>query len=250
VFAVLHKGTVLTVDDDADLQVVMRHYLEAEGYQILSAHSGAELLSKLESTAPDIILLDLILPDNDGLSLLGQIRSKCSAAVIVVSGKDETADRIVGLEMGADDYLTKPFEMRELSARIKAVLRRTGGGDAPANDKTAGGSLAKAPRLLFGGWVLDRRQYQLFDSEGKPADLTSGEFRLLEALVSAPHRVLSREQLFELTRSGEFDTYDRAIDIQIARIRKKLQDDPKNPELIKTVRGVGYMFTHDAKASE
>lgn len=241
----------MTVDDDADLQVVMRHYLEAEGYQILSAHSGAELLSKLESTAPDIILLDLILPDNDGLSLLGQIRSKCSAAVIVVSGKDETADRIVGLEMGADDYLTKPFEMRELSARIKAVLRRTGGGDAPANDKAAAGNLAKAPRLLFGGWVLDRRQYQLFDSEGKPADLTSGEFRLLEALVSAPHRVLSREQLFELTRGGsDFDSYDRAIDIQIARIRKKLQDDPKNPELIKTVRGVGYMFTHDAKASE
>ncbi|MFN7112826.1 MAG: response regulator transcription factor [Alphaproteobacteria bacterium] len=248
----LHKGTVLTVDDDADLQVVMRHYLEAEGYQILSARSGAELLAKLESTAPDIILLDLILPDNDGLSLLGQIRSKCSAAVIVVSGKDETADRIVGLEMGADDYLTKPFEMRELSARIKAVLRRTGGNEAPANDKAAAaGNLAKAPRLIFGGWVLDRRQYQLFDSEGKPADLTSGEFRLLEALVSAPHRVLSREQLFELTRGGsDFDSYDRAIDIQIARIRKKLQDDPKNPELIKTVRGVGYMFTHDAKASE
>lgn len=247
----LHKGTVLTVDDDADLQVVMRHYLEAEGYQILSAQSGAEMLNKLEAASPDIILLDLILPDNDGLALLSQIRSKSSAAVIVVSGKDETADRIVGLEMGADDYLTKPFEMRELSARIKAVLRRTSGADAPANDKAAaGGGLAKAARILFGGWVLDRRQYQLFDAEGKTADLTSGEFRLLEALVSAPNRVLSREQLFELTRGGEFDTYDRAIDIQIARIRKKLQDDPKNPELIKTVRGVGYMFTGDAKASE
>ena len=246
----LHKGTVLTVDDDADLQVVMRHYLEAEGYQILSAQSGAEMLSKLETASPDIILLDLILPDNDGLTLLTQIRSKSSAAVIVVSGKDETADRIVGLEMGADDYLTKPFEMRELSARIKAVLRRTAAPETPANDKTAASGLAKAPRILFGGWVLDRRQYQLFDSDGKAADLTSGEFRLLEALVSAPNRVLSREQLFELTRSGDFDTYDRAIDIQIARIRKKLQDDPKNPELLKTVRGVGYMFTGDAKASE
>lgn len=246
----LHKGTVLTVDDDADLQVVMRHYLEAEGYQILSAQSGAEMLSKLETASPDIILLDLILPDNDGLTLLTQIRSKSSAAVIVVSGKDETADRIVGLEMGADDYLTKPFEMRELSARIKAVLRRTAATETPANDKTAASGLAKAPRILFGGWVLDRRQYQLFDADGKAADLTSGEFRLLEALVSAPNRVLSREQLFELTRGGDFDTYDRAIDIQIARIRKKLQDDPKNPELIKTVRGVGYMFTGDAKASE
>ena len=244
----LHKGTVLTVDDDADLQVVMRMYLEAEGYQILSAQSGAELLNKLETTDPDIILLDLILPDNDGLSLLTQIRSKSSAAVIVVSGKDETADRIVGLEMGADDYLTKPFEMRELSARIKAVLRRTTTAETPANDKTAQ-SMSKAGRMLFGGWVLDRRQYQLFDAEGKPADLTSGEFRLLEALVMAPNRVLSREQLFELTRGGtDFDSYDRAIDIQIARIRKKLQDDPKSSELIKTVRGVGYMFTGDVKA--
>lgn len=246
----LNKGTVLTVDDDADLQIVMRHYLEAEGYQILSAHSGAELLSKLETSAPDIILLDLILPDNDGLSLLTQIRSKSHAAVIVVSGKDETADRIVGLEMGADDYLTKPFEMRELSARIKAVLRRTSAVETPANDKSAAGGLAKAPRLLFGEWVLDRRQYQLFDAAGNAADLTSGEFRLLEALVSAPHRVLSREHLFELTRSGEFDSYDRAIDIQIARIRKKLQEDPKSPEIIKTVRGVGYMFSHDVKASD
>lgn len=246
----LHKGTVLTVDDDADLQIVMRHYLEAEGYQILSAQSGAELLSKLETASPDIILLDLILPDNDGLSLLTQIRSKSSAAVIVVSGKDETADRIVGLEMGADDYLTKPFEMRELSARIKAVLRRTSSPDTPANTDKAGSALSKAPRMIFGGWVLDRRQYQLFDEAGTPAELTSGEFRLLEALVMAPNRVLSREQLFELTRSGEFDSYDRAIDIQIARIRKKLQDDPKTPELIKTVRGVGYMFTGDVKPSE
>lgn len=228
----------------------MRHYLEAEGYQILSAQSGAELLSKLETASPDIILLDLILPDNDGLSLLTQIRSKSSAAVIVVSGKDETADRIVGLEMGADDYLTKPFEMRELSARIKAVLRRTSSPDTPANTDKAGSALSKAPRMIFGGWVLDRRQYQLFDEAGTPAELTSGEFRLLEALVMAPNRVLSREQLFELTRSGEFDSYDRAIDIQIARIRKKLQDDPKTPELIKTVRGVGYMFTGDVKPSE
>ncbi len=246
----LHKGTVLAVDDDADLQVVMRMYLEAEGYQILSAQSGAELLSKLETTDPDIILLDLILPDNDGLSLLTQIRSKSSAAVIVVSGKDETADRIVGLEMGADDYLTKPFEMRELSARIKAVLRRTAATETPAAEKTAQ-SMSKAGRMLFDGWVLDRRQYQLFDASGKPADLTSGEFRLLEALVMAPNRVLSREQLFELTRGGtDFDSYDRAIDIQIARIRKKLQDDPKSSELIKTVRGVGYMFTGDVKAAD
>lgn len=238
----LNKGTVLTVDDDQDLQVVIRHYLEQEGYQILTAANGAEMLAKLETTAPDIILLDLILPDNDGLTLLGQIRTKSKAAVIVVSGKDETADRIVGLEMGADDYLTKPFEMRELSARIKAVLRRTNNAEpSPANDKTET-VMQKVQRIAFHGWVLDRRQYQLFDAEGKTADLTSGEFRLLEALVLAPNRVLSREHLFELTRQGEFEAYDRAIDIQIARIRKKMDDDPRDPQLIKTVRGVGYMF--------
>jgi DNA-binding response OmpR family regulator len=238
----LNKGIVLSVDDDHDLQVVIRHYLEAEGYQILTAANGAEMLDKLATAAPDIILLDLILPDNDGFSLLTQIRSKSKAAVIVVSGKDETADRIVGLEMGADDYLTKPFEMRELSARIKAVLRRTNNVETPAANDKAEAGMQKAQRIVFQGWVLDRRQYQLFDATGKTADLTSGEFRLLEALVLAPNRVLSREHLFELTRQGEFEAYDRAIDIQIARIRKKLDDDPREPQLIKTVRGVGYMF--------
>ena len=241
----MHKATVLTVDDDEDLQVVMRQYLEQQGYQFISALNGAELMSKLDLAHPDIILLDLGLPDQDGLSLLTAIRSKSNAPIIVVSGKNETADRIVGLEMGADDYLTKPFEMRELSARIKAVLRRSSGADRPVSEAEA--TLGKAKRLGFEGWVLDRLQYQLFDAAGKSAELTSGEFKLLEALVVAPSRVLSREQLFELTRQGEFDVYDRVIDIQIARIRKKLSDDPQNPALIKTVRGVGYMFCGDVK---
>lgn len=244
------KTTILAVDDDQNLQTVMRHYLEQAGYVFLSALSGKELMQKLEATQPDIILLDLLLPDNDGLSLLTMIRTKTHAPVIVVSGKDEAADRIVGLEMGADDYLTKPFEMRELSARIKAVLRRSSGAlSTPANDKGEQASATKAQKIKFNGWTLDRAQYQLFDADNKPADLTSGEFKLLEALVIAPNRVLSREQLFELTRQGNFDVYDRAIDIQIARIRKKLGDDPKEPALIKTVRGVGYMFCGEA-ASE
>jgi two-component system OmpR family response regulator len=243
---VLHKATILTVDDDAGLQTVMRHYLEQEGYKFHSALSGKEMTEKLETARPDIVLLDLILPDSDGLSLLAAIRGKSKAAVIVVSGRDETTDRIVGLEMGADDYLTKPFEMRELSARIKAVLRRTSVA-APANDVPAG-ALAKAGRIAFNGWVLDRLQYQLFDAEGKPADLTSGEFRLLEALVSAPNRVLTRAQLFSLTREEEFEAFDRAIDIQIGRIRKKINDDPRRPALIKTIRGVGYLFAGEAKA--
>lgn len=243
----MHKAIVLAVDDDANLQAVLRHYLEQEGYQFLSALNGKELLQNLESARPDIILLDLTLPDNSGLALLSMIHNKSKAAVIVVSGKGEPVDRIVGLEMGADDYLTKPFEMRELSARIKAVLRRTAQSGNPMNDavKTP---LAKANRICFNGWVLDRLQYQLFDENGKTAQLTSGEFKLLEALVTSPNQVLSREQLYEYTRHGDFDTFDRAIDIQIGRIRKKINDDPRSPALLKTVRGVGYIFTGEPKA--
>lgn len=245
----MHKATVLTIDDDKDLQIVMRTYLENQGYQLMTAYSGAETLTKLDAAQPDIILLDLMLPDNDGLSLLTAIRTKTRAPVIVVSGKNETADKIVGLEMGADDYLTKPFEMRELSARIKAVLRRAAGEEKPSESERDGAALSKAKRLGFNGWVLDRQQYQLFDSANAASDLTTGEFKLLEALVMAPNRVLSREQLFELTRAGgKFDAYDRVIDTQVARIRKKLNDDPAAPALIKTVRGVGYMFCGEAKS--
>lgn len=241
----MQRATVLTVDDDSSLQTVLRHYLEQEGYKYLSAVNGRELSEKLDNSTVDIILLDLILPGEDGLSLLSAIRSKSKAPVIVISGKDETVDKIVGLEMGADDYLTKPFELRELTARIKAVLRRAGSTPEASNDspKAAG----SADRIYFNGWILDRAQYQLFDSNGKNAELTSGEFKLLEALVMAPNRVLSREHLFELTRDGDFDAFDRAIDTQIGRIRKKIHDDPRNPTLLRTIRGVGYLFAGDVK---
>jgi DNA-binding response OmpR family regulator len=243
----LNKAAILAVEDDANLQNVMRHYLEQEGYQFASASTGSAALERIDTSAPDVVLLDLVLPDEDGLALLTAIRAKSKAAIIVISGKNETADRIVGLEMGADDYLTKPFEMRELAARIKAVLRRIA--DARGAAVKIDAPLAKADKLRFSGWVLDRLQYQLFDAAGKPAELTSGEFKLLEALVIAPNRVLSREQLFEATRHGDFDAFDRAIDIQIGRIRRKLNDDPREPALIKTVRGVGYMFCGEVESA-
>ncbi len=239
----MQKATVLTVDDDENLQIVVRHYLESEGYKVLTAASGDELLDKLHSSKADVILLDLILPDTDGLHLMGKIRQKTSAPIIVVSGKGDTTDRIIGLEMGADDYLGKPFEMRELSARIKAVLRRRAQDSAENNTPpNAEASRGKADRITFNGWILDRTQYQLYDPSSESANLTTGQFKLLEALMMSPNRALSREYLFELTREGDFDAYDRAIDIQIARIRKKLQDDPKSPAILKTIRGVGYMF--------
>lgn len=244
----MNKGTILSVDDDENLQIVIGQYLESDGYNVIKAGSVASALQQAENHKLDVVLLDLVLPDGEGLVLIPQLRSKTGAGIIVVSGKSDTTEKIVCLEMGADDYITKPFEMRELSARIKAVLRRR----EPSNDGSQNGEaqadkkvdhMASAEKISFeDGWTLDRNQYQLFDPKGDSAELTTGEFKLLEALVTAANRALSREHLFELTRDGEFDAYDRAIDIQIARLRKKLCDDSKSPRVIKTIRGVGYIF--------
>ncbi len=236
-----NRAKVLNVDDDQNLQTIVSHYLEEEGYRVLSAFSGAEAMEKLQAATPDIVLLDLVLPDEEGFRVLTKIKALSTVPVIIVSGKSDTTEKIVGLEMGADDYITKPFEMRELSARIKAVIRR--GEPAPVLPAKGAATEAVKDKISFAeGWVLDRLQYQLFDASGQSAELTAGEFRLLEALVLAPNRALTRDYLFELTRENEFDAYDRAIDIQIGRLRKKLGDDPKTPVFIKTVRGVGYMF--------
>lgn len=234
----MQKGTILSVDDDENLQFVVEQYLENDGYKILKAGDTKTALEKANVGDLDVILLDLVLPDGEGMSLIPQLQAKSKAAIIVVSGKSDTTEKIICLEMGADDYMTKPFEMRELSARIKAVMRRI---DKPsANDSEAKQANEK---ITFGdNWLLDRVQYQLYDKNGQSAELTTGEFKLLEALILSPNRALSRERLFELTRDGEFDSYDRAIDIQIGRIRKKLKEESSDTDLIKTVRGVGYMF--------
>jgi two-component system phosphate regulon response regulator OmpR len=236
----MNKGIVLSIDDDESLQVVLRQYLESENYTVVTASNQAQITEKLETVSSDVILLDLMLPDADGLTLIPQIRAKTQVPILVLSGKSDTTEKIICLEMGADDYITKPFEMRELSARIKVALRRT---ERPANGVQSEPKVAgkKAEKIEFSGFTLDRNQYQLFDAQDKSLEITSGEFELLEALLLAPNRVLSREQLFELTRDGEFDSYDRAIDIQIGRIRKKL--GPEGLNIIKTVRGAGYMFS-------
>jgi DNA-binding response OmpR family regulator len=237
----MHKGTVLTVDDDDNLQLVIEQYLESDGYKVVKAGSVQSATDIIGSAPFDVILLDLGLPDGEGLSLITLFRSQSNVPIIVVSGKSDTTEKIICLEMGADDYLTKPFEMRELSARIKAALRRMDvSNDQPADKRS------EADKIQLENWILDRAQFQVFSSEGNSLELTTGEFQLLEALALAPNRALSREQLFELTRDGEFDAYDRAIDIQIARIRKKLGDDKS--EIIKTVRGVGYMYFGKADA--
>ncbi|MBL4803574.1 MAG: response regulator transcription factor [Alphaproteobacteria bacterium] len=238
----MKKGTVLTIDDDNDLQMVMEQYLEGEGYRVLKAGDVKSAGEAIETTEFDVILLDLGLPDGEGLTLIPQLKAKSDAAILVVSGKSDTTEKIVCLEMGADDYLTKPFEMRELAARIKAVARRI-----DHNEENKADSQPKSDVIKLEKWTLDRGQYQAFSKDGTSLNLTTGEFQLLEALVMAPNRALSREQLFELTRDGAYDIYDRAIDIQVGRIRKKIGDD--KGEIIKTIRGVGYMYVGKAEAA-
>ncbi|WP_340151179.1 response regulator transcription factor [uncultured Sneathiella sp.] len=237
----MSKGVVLSVDDDAGLQVVLEVYLQGEGYSFVSMKDGSELPEKLSKEQPDIILLDLVLSDTDGTSLIPVIRQHTQAPVIVVSGKNDTTEKVICLEMGADDYLTKPFELRELKARIKASLRRVEEKISASSAQLKEQEPDSKKNLNFGEFTLDRDQFQVFDGNRNSLDMTIGEFQLLEALVMAPNRTLSRERLFELTRDGEYDSYDRAIDIQIGRIRKKLGDD--GTRIIKTMRGVGYMFS-------
>ena len=232
----MNKGVILSIDDDHDLQTVVTEYLQTDGYKVLNAYDAESAIKDVSAIKPDVILLDLVLPDGEGLTLLPQLKAVTSSGVIVVSGKSDTTEKIICLEMGADDYITKPFEMRELSARIKAVLRRTHE-KPPQNPKST--ETPKDETIEFGEWVLNRAQYQVLDKGGQSLNFTTGEFKLLEALIEAPNRALTRDHLFDLTRDGNFDSYDRSIDIQIARIRKKLD----NNDVIKTVRGVGYMYT-------
>ncbi len=227
-------ATVLVVDDNADLRGTIRENLELDGYAVFAADCAAEAMRILKVKRTDAILLDLMLPDADGLSLISQIRALTDAPVIVISGKAAWVDKVVGLEMGADDYLAKPFEMKELSARVKAAIRRS-------RPKPASGEDALPRRTRLGAHTMDAAKFQVFDVAGKSCDLTPMEFRLLEALVRAPNRVLTREQLLDRAREGNLEVGDRAIDIQVARIRKKLGGG----DFIQTVRGVGYSLSCD-----
>lgn len=230
------KPTILVIEDNAGVRDLIRKSLERDGYTVFTASGGEEALRILRVKATDAILLDLVLPDADGLGLISGIRQSTDAPVIVVSGKGALVDKVVGLEMGADDYLSKPFEVTELLARVKANVRRYQGKVGAPKKKDA------APRRLrLRGLIFDSGKVQVFRKDGKSCKLTAMEFRLLEALVGAPNRVLSREQLLEKARAENFNVNDRAIDIQIARVRRKIGDGKSNP-LIKTVRGAGYML--------
>jgi two-component system phosphate regulon response regulator OmpR len=227
---------VLVVDDDHHIREMLAEYLTGEGFRVAVAADGDAMRRVIESVTPDLVLLDLKLPREDGLSLARFLRERYDVGIIMVTGAGSVVDRIVGLEVGADDYVAKPFEPRELLARIKSVLRRM----QARPDSTANGTEQRS--VSFGGCRLDLVAHQLFGRNGEEIPITSMEFDLLKVFVENAGKALSRDRILTLTKDREWDPYDRSIDIRVARLRRKIESDPENPQLIRTVRGVGYMF--------
>jgi DNA-binding response OmpR family regulator len=234
---------ILVVDDDPDVRDLLHDYLSGQGYQVVAADRAAAARSLMEAEAPDLVLLDVGLPGEDGLSLARHIRERFDVGIIMISGAGETLDRIVGLEVGADDYVAKPFDPRELKARVKSVLRRYLRAPRPGPQATAEPPQATSNRrVAAGACILDLDSHQLFDAEGAEIPLTRMEFELLEVLVQRPNRPLTRDQILNLTQNRDWDPFDRSIDIRIARLRRKIEPDPDRPQYIRTVRGLGYMY--------
>ena len=230
--------TILIVDDDPEIRRLLVDYLARNGFTAFPARDGREMWQALERHAVDLIVLDLMLPDTDGLTLCRDLRAKAATAnlpVLMLTARGEETDRIVGIEMGADDYLVKPFNPRELLARIKTILRRTRA--LPPNLRPE-----PARCLCFSGWSLDTATRVLTAPDGVVTPLSGGEFRLLRILLEHPNRVLNREQLTEMIHGREAEAYDRAIDVQVSRLRQRLRDDSREPQLLKTVRGEGYVL--------
>lgn len=231
------NGCVLIVDDDQALREMLAQYLQSHGFRALQADSGPAMRAQIEGNPPDIILLDIRLPGEDGLTLARYLREHYDVGIIMVTGAGEVVDRIVGLEIGADDYVSKPFDPRELLARVKSVLRRIQA--RPAAPQSGSEASRRVP---IGRCELDLASHQLFDSDGREVPITSMEFDLLKVFVEHPGKVLSRDRILTLTKNREWEPFDRSIDIRIARLRRKVEVDAENPQAIRTVRGVGYMF--------
>ena len=227
---------ILIVDDDREIRDLLGRFLTKHGYRVTTARDGKEMRRVLADWRIDLIVLDLMLPGEDGLSLCRQLRANSLIPIIMLTAMGEETDRIVGLEMGADDYLPKPFTPRPLLARATAVLRRAR--SEPASDRTSGDTI-----MIFAGWKIDLARRRLISPEDIFVDLTPGEFDLLVAFADHPQRVLSRDQLLDLARGRAAAPFDRSVDVQVSRLRRKIETDPMEPELIKTVRGGGYLFT-------
>ena len=237
----VNKTHILLVDDEASLREPLADYLIKQGYKVQQAADASLARSLLNAYDFDIILLDIMMPGEDGLSLCRFVTDKTDIPVIFISAKTEETERIIGLELGADDYVTKPFSPRELVARIKVILRRAEKGGS-SNNGTTGGA------YQFSGWTLKCDKRSLIDADGVNVSLSTGEYQMLLALVSRAGQVLNRDQLLDITQGREAHAFDRAVDNQISRLRRKIEADPKSPEIIKTVWGGGYMLAGEVKS--
>ena len=226
---------LLVVDDDPEIRSLLRDYLEQNGYRTTTAADGRAMWQVLDHTPVDLVVLDVMMPGDDGLVLCRTLRARSEIPIIMLTARGEDMDRIIGLEMGADDYLAKPFNPRELLARVKVILRRSR--QTPLN-----GFPENARAVHFGNWSLDLRARHLQSADGVVVSLSSGEFRLLHVFLEHPNRVLTRDQLLDFCQGRDWDPYDRSIDVQVSRLRRRLGDDAKDPNIIKTVRGEGYLL--------
>ena len=247
-FSMGTHSRLLVVDDDMHVRGMLREYLEGHGFDVREADSGAQMRDALEAEVPDAVLLDIRLPGEDGLVLARYLREHYDLGLIMVTASGDVVDRVVGLELGADDYIAKPFDLRELLARLKSVLRRLQarprGVSAPADtDRVEPLAVAPSPRRRFGRCEVDLDAHRMFDPEGLEVTITPMEFELVSTFLANPNRVLSRDQLLQQTRNREWGPFDRSIDIRVGRLRKKIEPDPSGePRCIRTVRSTGYMF--------
>lgn len=230
---------LLVVDDEPDLRLSIHDYFSAHGFTVLEAGDGNDMRTIMSDHPVDVVLLDLRLPGEDGFALCRHLRANHSVGIIMLTGSADTVDKVVGLEMGADDYVSKPFELRELLARVKSVLRRVG---TPAPVAKEPGAGEAEDSIQIGAFTLNLRSHTLNALDGQPVPITSMEFDLLVAFARRPNRVLSRDQLLEVAHDKDWEPFDRSIDVRITRLRKKIEEDPAKPRLIRTVRGAGYMY--------
>lgn len=233
---------LLVVDDEEDIRELLSDYLSGYGFEVRTVAGGAEMRAALHQQPCDLVLLDLGLPGEDGLTLARELRADPTIGIIIITGRGQPVDRIIGLEVGADDYVAKPFDLRELVARVRSVLRRIRAATAIVAGHEADADPAIDPCLVFDGWRLDFAARSLSRPDGIQVTLTTGEFDLLAAFARNPNRALSRDMLMDLIHHREASPYDRSIDVQVGRLRRKIENDPTRPEMIKSVRGVGYIF--------
>ncbi len=229
------EAHILVVEDDGEMRALIAKFLRQNGYRVTGVRDGREMWETLANASIDLILLDIMLPGQSGLDLTRALRARMQVPIIMVTARGDETDRVVGLELGADDYIPKPFSRPEMLARIRAVLRRARTTGLTPGDQIGG-------RIQFAGWTLDTRRRELIAPDGSAVDLSGGEYDMLIAFCEHPQRVLSRDQLLELARNRSSDSIDRSVDVMVSRLRRKVEPTPDSPGIIKTVRGAGYMF--------